>query len=87
MLLLEDRESLTDEALELSIDAHEEPLVLFIDRVDSVVNITGNPRHPPPATGRRSWITEVIEMDDGYCAMIDVLRLIEDILSTERTDP
>lgn len=86
MILLEAARHLTEEAHAAGIRAFTEPVVLLVDRIDTILSTEDAPRHPPPAHAADSCIDEVIELPDGYCSRVDICRLIDDILHRGEPD-
>ncbi len=79
MLLLETADRLTEQARELGIRAFREPVVLLVDRILDIINVSVKDLQPRPAHVPERFIVGVFR-HNGYVSLLDLPILLNDIL-------
>lgn len=81
MILLETDERLTSEAREMGVRTFAEPVVLLVDRILEIFPIDLSHLQPRPAHITERFVAGVLRRGDGYVCLMDLVKLIEDILT------
>lgn len=83
MILLESCNGLVAEARELGLYAFDEPLVLSVDSISHIHQLELDEVHPPPAHIRQPFVDGVVQTSNGYCTLISIQRLIDELLNNQ----
>ncbi len=80
MILLETDSGLVPEARSLGLYAFSEPLVLSVDAVSHIHNLSDDAIHPPPPHVNQNFVDGVVETESTYYTMISLQKLVDEIL-------
>jgi chemotaxis signal transduction protein len=81
MILLETTQGLVAEARELGLYTFEEPVVLSVDSVSHIHQLTDEEMHPAPPHVNQSFVDGVVQIDGNYYTMISIKKLIDALLN------
>lgn len=81
MILLETDDHLTTEAREMGVRTFAEPVVLLVDRILDIITIDPKQLQPRPAHITERFVAGVLRHGAGYVCLLDLMTLIEDILT------
>jgi purine-binding chemotaxis protein CheW len=79
MILLETADRLTPEAKSLGLRAFSDPVVLLVDRILDIQNITLTDIQPRPAHIQERFVSGVLRDGSDYISLLDLMILIDDI--------
>ncbi len=86
LIILETSEGLPPEAIDLGIQAYEEPLVLIVDDMYKINSGEKEDYFPPPAHVNELYIDGVMKLEGRLMTLISIPRLIEDIVALSEGD-
>ena len=86
LIILETSDGLPPEAIELGIQAYEEPLVLIVDDMYKISSGEKEQYFPPPAHVNELYVDGIMKLEDRLMTLISVPRLIEDIVALSEGD-
>ncbi len=81
MMLLETSFGLVQEAREMGLYAFDEPVVLHVDSASHIHHLVDEEIHPAPPHVNQNFVDGVVQTDAGYCTMISIRKLIEELLN------
>lgn len=80
LIILETTEGLPEEAVDLGIEAYEEPLILVVDDMYKITAGETEQYFSTPAHVNDLYVDGVMKIEDHLVTLISIPRLIEDIL-------
>lgn len=83
MLMLETADKLSEGAREAGIEAPQDLVVLLVDRVEQIVQVSARSCHPPPAHIGHRFAVGVYETLNGYITLLSVQDILADILAVQ----
>ena len=72
MIILETRDGLPQEALDMGLSAGEEPVVLLIDDVFKIIDGERESFYPPPAHVNETYIEGVMKSDEELICLLSI---------------
>ncbi|MGD9506245.1 MAG: chemotaxis protein CheW [Syntrophobacteraceae bacterium] len=87
LIVLETNDGIPEEAREMGVAGHDEPVVLVVDDVHKIVDDDLQDYYPPPAHVRGEYIEGMIKVDDRLITLISVPRLINALTEDNQEAP
>jgi purine-binding chemotaxis protein CheW len=85
MIMIVTKSGLTPEATALGMEAFDEPVVLWVDRVDRTIILDPKTVQPLPAHMKQNFLDGVARLDDQYITLVNVADLVLEILKPNET--
>jgi chemotaxis signal transduction protein len=79
MVVLETTAGLGEEAIEEKVESYDEPIVLLVDSIRSVVNVDVGDFHPPPAHVQEPYVEGVVKVDDILLTILSIPALTAEL--------
>ena len=81
MIILETRDGLPQEALDMGLIAGDEPVVLLIDDVYKIIDGDRESFYPPPAHVNETYIEGIMKSDEDLISLLSIPKLITDLVA------
>lgn len=81
LIILETGDGLPAEAIEMGIDAFDEPIVLLVDDMFRITSGEKEQFFSTPAHVKEQYVDGVIKIEEKFITLISISRLLEDILA------
>ncbi len=81
MIILETQDGLPQEALDLGLNAGDEPVVLLIDDVFKIIDGELESFYPPPAHVNETYIEGVMKSGEDLISLLSIPKLILDLVT------
>ncbi len=81
MIILETQDGLPQEALDLGLEAGDEPAVLLIDDLFKIIDGELESFYPPPAHVNETYIEGVMKSGEDLISLLSIPKLIMDLVT------